>query len=117
MFKKKYSIPIILIIVLSFAFIGCAGMQAKSSKEKVIMFQQFYISQYDNYQKMTEKPEVLTEEQKVVLRAKREMLVNLEKAIKAYELVVDSGMPPSQSDEQEIYDLIDQITNQAVGGK
>ena len=123
---NRRSLIILIIIMLALPIVmGCpvniGGKQSKSffemsPKEKITFARNFYISQWDDYQKMTSNKENLSESLRKVLRARRQMIVNLETAINTYDefFVENPGLPPPYEKEQAIYSLMNMIANQAV---
>lgn len=101
-------ISIVMIFALIFVFVGCANMQkAPTSKDKLAYVYQIFNSQYEDYLSMAKKPN-LTEAQKKVLRAKKPILETLANLIPIYDSQVSAGQP-SASQEQQIYDLLNQL--------
>lgn len=81
------------------------------SKEKKFIqsAKSFYVSQYKDYEAMTVDPSLLTEEQKQILRIKREVLIQLKPMIDTYAALVDSGQTPTLEQEQAIIQLLNKL--------
>lgn len=98
-------------IVLIAACAAITGTPSPLTKEQQFIqsAKSFYISQYKDYEYMTADPSKLTEEQKVILRKKKEVLVQVKPLIDAYSALVDSGQKPTLAQEQQIMQLLNSI--------
>lgn len=98
------------LLLLAISYSGCAPAKGLSKEQSnLLRFYNFYNTHYYDYQNMTKSPENLSEEKKVVLRKKKEMLTNLHALIKLYEIQTQLGNVDSVETEQMIYDLLNKI--------
>lgn len=112
----------IYLIVVAFLLVSFGCMHKEGSlkpvsemtpKEKVTFFMSVYNAQADDYKAMIAKPN-LTNEQKQVLREKKEVLTQVYPFIQSYKTYVDAGAVPSPEVEASIMDLINQLTSTAL---
>lgn len=113
MIYKRTIIAMLVLIVALFS--GCAAWNSAtnpsplSPQEQFLMkAEQIYISQTNDYLVMTKIPNP-SEDQKKVMRAKREALVQAEPLIKIYRQVVFVGGVPDPSLEAQISALLTSI--------
>lgn len=98
-------------VLLLFVYINCATNSKPFSeltpKEKLAYMYQVYNAQHEDY--MVQAANInLTEEQKVVLRKKKPILMTLQTLIPIYDQQVQLGTPSIES-EQQIYNLLTQL--------
>ena len=123
MFLKKFLLFSCLLILLGIAFSGCGGTLFNDGilyadmtpKQKVSYFMEVYNTQYDDYLYVSSK-EGLTEEDKKVLRIKKDILHNLYAAIQSYDAIVILGQVPTQDMEDEVLKFINDILYGTKGG-
>ena len=124
MFAKKIVLVIVLVIVLASCAVvppGVKTVDQMNPQEKAVWMMGVYNSQYADYMSVNgfalnaegsweEVREVnLTDEQKEVLRKKRQMLTDAYPLITTYEALVASGKVPDREAEQQIVDLLNQM--------
>jgi len=81
-----------------------------SKQEQFIMsVKSFYISQYKDYEYLALDPSKLSEEQKIILRKKKEILVQVKPLIDTYDAMLKAGQTPTLAQEQAIIILLNQI--------
>jgi len=108
--KKFRCLGVLLCLIL---MVGCATVDVEvTPKQKLAYMYQIYNAQHEDYVSMS-KSSNLTDAQKEVLRAKKPILETLQTLIPIYDQGVQSGTP-SRTQEQQIYDLLNQL--QAQGG-
>ncbi len=112
------------LILLSVMFIGC--VQTMTPKKQLTMMYGTYNSQFSQYMTDTgytmdengewEKTFLtdFTEEEKKILRKKKEILTQMYPLIKVYDSMVVGITPYSAETEQELMNLIDQLAK--LGG-
>lgn len=104
------------LFMLAFLFQGCATgakpYNELTPKEKLAYMYQVYNAQHEDYMIMAANPN-LTEEQKIILRKKKPILVTLQSLIPAYDQQVRLGAPSAQS-EQQIYNLLTQLQGYVI---
>ena len=101
-------------LLLALFLIGCAqitGTQSPLSKQEqfIMSVKSFYISQYKDYEYMVLDPSKLSEEQKIILRKKKEVLVQVKPLIDTYDAMLKAGQTPTLAQEQAIIILLNQI--------
>jgi len=100
---------------------GCAGLQGikpvaeMTPQEKATWFLESYNSQYDLYQQQAAQPN-LTESQIKILKAKREVLLELHPAALMYGRYVQSGAIPAADLEAKVIGYIEKLLSAAEGG-
>lgn len=77
-------------------------------KQKAGFFLSIYNKEFDNYKAVAARPD-LTEEQRVMLRKKKEALVKVYPMIETYADYVAAGAMPSKASEEAIIKLLDEI--------
>jgi len=112
--NRNRSILIVLILVL---VAGCASLGVKpwmerTPQEKASYFMSMYNKQFTDTMNMATNPNI-TQEQRKVVRVKKDLLTKLWLAIGFYDSAVIRGEVPSILDEQKILDYINQL---AAGG-
>jgi len=111
--KARWIIPFIAL-----AFVGCAmfsgsvAWSEKSPKEKSLYFIQLYNQQYDDTIFMATNPNI-SDAQKRVVAAKKNMLTKLWPMIKVYDSIAANGGIPSVEDEQAILVIINELVTMA----
>lgn len=80
-------------------------------KEKSSFFMSVYNKEYDNYLDVYTAPGELSEEQKTVLRKKKEILTKVYPYIEQYSDYVAAGAEPSKATEENIIRLLDEVGN------
>lgn len=110
---RKFKLTSVTILVI-FLF-GCAALQSigitvkpyseMSPKEKMIFLYKSYNKQYDDYKVQVAKPN-LTENEKVVLRTRKAVLVNVYPLIQAADLALIEGKPFDPVNEKLIIDYL-----------
>lgn len=104
------------LIILAFFFQGCAtGAKPYSEltpREKLAYMYQIYNAQHEDYMMQAANPN-LTEDQKIILRKKKPILVTLQSLIPAYDQQIRLGAP-SASQEQQIYNLLTQLQGYVI---
>jgi hypothetical protein len=84
-------------------------------KQKATYFMDFYNGQYADYKYVSSK-EGLTEDEKIVLRKKKQVLIQLYASIKSYDAIVVQGKIPSQLDEEVVLKFINELLGVGKGG-
>ena len=112
----------VVILVLFLAFIyGCPGLipgdlkspAEMTPKELSTWANGIYNAQYDNYEILAARTD-LTEDYKVMLRKKKEILTELWPYLKLYTGYVDSGAVPTAELEAKIIGLVDRLILSAL---
>lgn len=113
---KKPGIEIIGVSLIALAFAasctyntGAVPYSSMTPKEKASFFMSVYNKQYDNYVDVFTKPGELTDEQKEIMRKKRDLLGKVYPLIANYADYVAAGTVPSADKEQAIIKLLDQL--------
>lgn len=101
-----------------FCVLGCATFGVKpwaerSPQERASYFQAIYNREYSDTMLMAANP-TITSAQRDVVRAKREILIKLWPAIKAYDDIVVRGEIPTILDEDTIMNLLNRLAT--IGG-
>jgi hypothetical protein len=109
--KIRFIIPLLLIMSL----VACATLQnmgivvkpyaEMTPKEKMAFLYKSYNKQYDDYKVQVLKPN-LTENEKVVLRARKEAMVKVYPLIQAADLAIVEGKPFDSANEKLIIDYL-----------
>ena len=110
---------LILVVLLAFLFSsGCAALlpggegtiswNDMTPKQKATMMMGAYNTLYDNYKFQVAQPN-LTEEQKGILKGKKEILTNVWPLIALYDSTVSVGNVPPAELEVQILNMIDQL--------
>ena len=114
--KARWVVPLLLIVFVA----GCAtfnlGLKPwseRSPKEKASYFMSIYNAQYNDTLSMASSA-TLTDAQRKVVRAKKDVLMKLWPAIQAYDTIAVHGGIPTQLDEQVILDYINRLAT--MGG-
>jgi hypothetical protein len=106
-------IPVLVLLLL----MGCAGVKPiseMSAQEKAAWFLTAYNAQYDSYLAQAAGP--LTDTQREVLRAKRQVLTELHPLLLLYaKFAYDGGIPPVEI-EVQIIRYIDRLLVSLEGG-
>jgi hypothetical protein len=124
--KNDYRLAGMLLLIMVF-FMGVIGcVQSMTPKKQLTMMYGTYNSQYSQY--MTDTGYIMdengewkksffpayTEDEKNILRKKKEILTQMYPLIKVYDSMVVGVTPYSSSTEQELMNLIDQLAK--LGG-
>ncbi len=108
--KRLKVIPILLVLIFA---VGCAGLQIRDKKmtpmETATWANGIYIAQYDSYMEKAAWVENLTNEEKVLLRKKKSVLMELQPILKMYSEYVSTGRVPSRELENKIIHLIERL--------
>ena len=101
-----------LAIFAAYACTGCAGQQVKSftemtSQERATFFMKLYNAQYDDY--IFWQDQVLTDEQRKVMREKKKVLTQVYPLIMTYNMLVDCGGQPEPEQAEAIMTLINKL--------
>lgn len=105
----RYMVAVCFIFLLAFTVLisNCAPVKGLSKEQSnLLRFYNFYNTQYYDYENMTKNPENLSEEKKMILRKKKEMLIELHRLIKLYEFQTSLDITDNVETEQMIYDLL-----------
>lgn len=111
MYNRKL---IAVLLVMIFAFIGCAMQGAKpitemTPKERVTWMYGVYNSQYEDYKSLAANPDALSDAQKEVMREKKKVLTKVYPMIKLYDGYVTNGAIPDREVEANIVSLLNQL--------
>lgn len=125
--KRFYKVDLLLmallIVIFSAGIYGCGTM---TPKKQLVMMYGTYNAQYSQYMTATgyvmdeqgvwvkTTNPVLSEDQKKILRKKKEILTQMYPLIKVYDSMVVGTVPYSSATEQELMNLIDQLAT--LGG-
>lgn len=122
MYSYRRSLMIVVFITLalalavSFSCIPQAGkgqaikpLSEMTPKEKAIWMMSVYSAQAEDYKRMVKRPD-LTNDQKAILRNKKDVAKKLWPLINTYRTYVNAGAVPTQEVEAEIIDLINDLT-------
>lgn len=107
---RNRKVAILMVLSLVFVMASCAA--TISPKGKALMVLSTYNAQTTSTVEMSNRPN-LTEAQKVVVREKKRVIVQLDPLVKLYGNTVKNGGTPTVSAEQDIFNLIDQLA--AIG--
>jgi hypothetical protein len=110
--RKLKEVSVLLILVF---LAGCGYFQGVGStfekmtpKQRSAYFMDFYNTQYADYLYVASK-EGLKEDEKVVLRKRKEILTQLYAAIRIYDAVVVLGKVPTQMQEADVLKFINDL--------
>lgn len=84
-------------------------------KEKGAWFLGIYNAQDKDYRNMVVRPD-LTNDQKKILREKKKIMTEVYPIIKTYNIYIDSGAVPTQAVEDQIIQLINNLTGLVIIG-
>jgi hypothetical protein len=103
-----------VMVLLPLIFILAVGCSPKlSTKGKATMLLATYNSQASRTMVEADRclaaGDACTEDQRIVIRKKKELIVKMDKGVKTYGSIVAAGGTPSVDDEQALYDIIDQL--------
>ena len=84
-------------------------------KEKGAWFLGIYNAQDKDYRNMVIRPD-LTNDQKKILREKKKIMTEVYPIIKTYNIYIDSGAVPTQAVEDQIIQLINDLTGLIIIG-
>jgi hypothetical protein len=116
MVRKSWLVPFVLVF-----FVGCMGVgtkpwSARTPEEKLLYFMSIYNSAYANYEQQAARPD-LTLQEALVLRIKRDTLVELHKLISIYDKYVQTGQIEGWTLielEQQIFNLMDKLARKQI---
>ena len=114
--NRKHSLLGVIIILLFVFSIGCASFDLAGTnrpdqmtiKEQATVWMSIYNAQYDDY-KATVKRGNLTENQKQILRVKKQVLTIAWDLLKTYAEYADTGQLPSRQFEAQLSNIIEQL--------
>jgi hypothetical protein len=118
MLNSKNRITGLFVIIILMFLAGCIGgtntegpkrIDEMTSKEKATWFMGVYNAQDKDYRNVVARPN-LTNDQKEILRKKKEIMIQVYPMIKAYGIYVDSGAIPTKATEDQIIYLINDLT-------
>ena len=108
---RRLQVSLVLVVAVLF-LIGCPqGMKSldeMTPQEKAVWMLSVYNAQYDDYLFQVDKPD-LTEDDKKILREKKEILKEVYPLIELYTGYVDSGVIPTLETETLIMQNIDRL--------
>ena len=102
--KLKKNVALMLML---FMCVSCASV-VLTPKQTVLWALNVYNAQYDLYLKQASKTD-LTEDEKVVLRVKRDVLVDLEAALNIATADISAGIPPDDEVQDDIVYLVNRL--------
>lgn len=116
--KRKISLLVVLVTVIAMCLACTANLTMKpwseqTNKERLAWIVGIYNAQDRDYRAMAEMA-ILTQNQKDVLKKKKEIMLKVYPLIDAYRVTVESGGSPDVSTEQAILNLLNQL--QSIGG-
>ena len=102
------------LVLLPLIFLLAAGCAATlSTKGKATMLLATYNSQAERTaleaSRCFQAGDACTEQQRDIIRRKKDIIVKMDPAVKTYGMIVSNGGTPSADEEQAIYDFIDQL--------
>lgn len=106
-------VVIIMLVFLSGCIFSLKGESPKridemTPKEKATWFMGIYDAQDKDYRNMVVRSD-LTNDQKEILRKKKEVMIQIYPMIKAYNVYVDSGAIPTKIVEDQIIQLVNDL--------
>jgi len=108
---RKASLPILIVCFV--ALVSSCGATL-SNKAKATMILSTYNSMAQQTAKEAEdclaRGQACSESERQNIRMKKEKIVKLDRLVDPYAGIIASGGIPSMENEQEIYDLIDELT-------
>ena len=118
--KREFCILALLcffiVLIASFGCIPQAGkgqgikpLSEMTPKEKVTWMMSVYSAQAEDYKRMVKRPD-LTNEQKAMLRNKKDVAKKVWPLINTYRTYVNAGAVPTREVEDEIIGLINDLT-------
>ena len=96
-----------LLVVLCLLCVSCSHILL-TPKQTVLWALNVYNAQYDLYLKQASKTD-LTEDEKVVLRVKRDVLIDLEAALNIATADISAGIPPDDEVQDDIVYLVNRL--------
>ena len=114
MFKKSFSV-VALLVIFVFLLVGCGGIQKAKDwdgEKKAAFFLSIWNSQFASHQLATSDPEVvkaLTVDQRKILNAKKDILVQSKPLLDLYTAYVDKGESPPYDLEAKLSAFITQL--------
>ena len=88
---------------------GIKPLSEMTPKEKATWMMSIYSSQAEDYKRMVKRPD-LTNEQKAILRNKKDVAKQVWPLINTYRTYVNSGAVPTREVEEQIFKLINDLT-------
>jgi hypothetical protein len=106
---------LMLVILIASVSGGCQlfgtkvkGFTEMTPKEKSTFFMGVYNKNFDETMAVATKP-TLTEDEKKMVRVKKDVLTKMKPVISAYDAIAVTGVTPSAESEKAILGLIDQL--------
>lgn len=115
MARVRFLIPLLLVLVLALVAscaefsVGPKPFDEMTPKEKATLMMGMFNSQARDYKAMVARPD-LTEDQKVILRKKKQILDTVRPMIKTYNTYIEHGAVPSQEVEDRIMQHLNDLT-------
>lgn len=114
--KQRRCLAIACMVVLGIVLLACQAMEEMARdvadmtpKQRAAWMMSTYNDQYDDYLVKVAMPN-LSNEEKRILRAKKETLTTVYPLMQAYDMLQASGKPPTEESMDEIMDLIADLT-------
>ena len=114
--RRRTNIHIFLLMYLLLSLAACAGGQSgmkapseMSPKEIAIWADKVYVAEYDGYKVEAARTD-LTEDEKIFLRQKKRILLQLHPLLLTYNAYIDSGVLPEQQTTNAILGLVYRLT-------
>ena len=108
------------LVVVMLLMIGCAGPQQPTQsfsdmtpKQKATWMMGVYNAQYDDYKLKVSLPN-LTNEEKSILRTKKDVLTQVYPLIQAYDMAQAGGGVPSATTERQITGMLTMLEQLAI---
>ena len=114
--KRKLYVPLVIILLLGMACAADMSMKPwseQTTQDRLTWMLGIYNSQDRDYRSMAAMTN-LTDAQKKVLQNKKKIMTQVYPMIDLYRKTVNSGGTPDQNTEQQILNLLNQLTT--VGG-
>lgn len=121
---RKRSLVILLVAVIALLSLSsCAPRQVapepqltplEQAEKRAAEWTALWNGQYEDHKSMSQLPG-LTEDQKKILSAKREILIKTKPLLKIYVDTVRGGGMPSAASERELMDYMNQLSTMAAG--
>jgi len=126
-FKNDYRLHGMLMLIATFFVMGIIGCANLTPKKQLTTYYGLYNSQYVQYMtktgwamdetgvwKKVDDP-VLTEEERIILRKKKKILTEMYPLVKLYDEMVLGTKPFSAKTEQDLLNLVDQLSKLVPG--
>jgi hypothetical protein len=118
-FRSTVAILVLAIFVAGCSN-GCSLFQAKvkgftdmTPKEKSAFFMGVYVKNFDETMALATKP-TITEDEKKMVRVKKDILVKMKPVITAYDVIAVGGGTPSSTQETELLRFVDMLVAATV---